>query len=65
MGTWEVTLALVLGLVLALVLALESMLEALEVLAVPAAYTKGEGIRQGGSLGLDGERRRQALVGTA
>lgn len=61
MGTWEVTLALVLG----LVLALESMLEALEVLAVPAAYTKGEGIRQGGSLGLDGERRRQALVGTA
>lgn len=55
------TLALVLG----LVLALESMLEALEVLAVPAAYTKGEGIRQGGSLGLDGERRRQALVGTA
>lgn len=56
------TLALVLGLVLALE---SSMLEALEVLAVPAAYTKGEGIRQGGSLGLDGERRRQALVGTA
>lgn len=64
MGTWEVTLALVLGLVLALESMLEA-LEALEVLAVPAAYTKGEGIRQGGSLGLDGERRRQALVGTA
>lgn len=52
-------------LVLVLALALGSALEVLEVLEVPAACTRRGNIRAAGSLGLDGEQRRQALVGTA